>query len=147
MSKSQPWCFILSTQTYVNIRLTHPRCLPSFSLPVSHFNCLPILHPDMRVPLLSNVIKIRGQSNLSVSLSRKWERKLQSSTSPSLAVTFHLMSAGTSQPILNESLLSELTGEGWGKQVLRFQIYCRTTGQKQLIKTEKLNRIVAFYSY
>lgn len=35
MSKSQLRCFILSTQTYVNIGYINPRCLHSFSLPVS----------------------------------------------------------------------------------------------------------------
>lgn len=78
------------------------------------FNCLPILHTDVRVPLLSNVIKISGRESLSVSSSRKWERKPGSGASPPLAVTSHLMSTGASHPILNESLLSGLAGDGGG---------------------------------
>lgn len=97
MSKSQLWCFILSIQTCVNIKLTHPRCLLLFcfpSIPSSVvFSC-----PDMRIPVLSNVIRISKQWNLSVSSSRKRERKLESCTSPSVAVTFHQAFADTSRP-------------------------------------------------
>lgn len=140
MSKSQLQCFILSTPTCVNIRFTHPRCL--LSLPLSVLSCLPILSPDMRVLLLSNVIRSSRRYNLSVSSSRKWERKLESGTSPSLAVTSHQMSAGTSHPILNESLLSGLTGEGCEKQVFVFRYTVESLDRKQLKALTKTKKLV-----
>lgn len=121
----------VNSNLYQVIRLTHPRCLHSFALPPSLSNCLPILHTGMHLPLLSNVIKISWCQNLSVSLSRKWERKLESSASPSLALTSHLMSAIASHPILNESLLSGLTGEDQEEAgIVISDIDYRTTGRE-----------------
>lgn len=57
---------------------------------------------------------------MSVSSSRKWERKLENSASPSLAVTSHQMSGGASHPILNESLLDGLAVEGWEEAGVTF---------------------------
>lgn len=75
MSKSQLRCFILSTPNCVNIRLAHPRCLHLFSLPLSLFNCLPIVHTDLRVPLLSNAIKISGGVELECQPEQEMEEK------------------------------------------------------------------------
>lgn len=80
------------------------------------FSCLPSRRPDMRIPLLSNVIRISGQWNLSVSSSRKWEGKLESSTSPSLAVTFHQTFADASRPLTGWIFIRWLDGR-WGSTV------------------------------